>query len=125
MNLSGLKFLRRPSLSVPLLALLIVAGCAFRKAPTPSPLPTFPAVPENAVQELRYLPSGAYDKVAFITIEAEVGPQFLSAWKSARQSAAQKGANAMIILRDTESLQRVGRREVKVRRTVYLAIHRR
>jgi hypothetical protein len=103
---------------------LIVAGCAFRKAPAPAP-PTYPALPESAVQELRQFPSGASDKVEVITIEAEVGAQLLSAMKSVRQSAAQKGANAVVILSDAEFPKKVGKREVKIRRIVYLAIHRR
>ena len=111
-------------LAAALLMQLIVAGCAFRKAPAPPP-PTYPALPESAVQELRQFPSGASDKVEVITIEAEVGAQLLSAMKSVRQSAAQKGANAVVILSDAEFPKKVGKREVKIRRIVYLAIHRR
>ena len=125
MQLSRLKFFQRLRLAVPLLLQLIVAGCASRKAPGPHPPPTYPAVPESAIQEVRQFPSGAYDKLQVITIEAEVGTQLLSAMKSVRQSAAQKGANAIVILKDTEFPQKVDRREVKIRRIVYLAIHRR
>ena len=116
--------LQQLRLAAPLLVQLIVAGCAFRKAPAP-PSPTYPPLPENAVQEVRRFPSGAYDKLEVITIEAEVGAQLLSAIKSVRQSAAQKGANAVIILSDAEFPQKVDKREVKIRRIVYLAIHRR
>ena len=125
MHLSRLKFFWQLRLAAPLLVQLIVAGCAFRKAPAPHPAPTYPAVPESAIQEMRQFPSGAYDKLEVITIEAEVGTQLLSAMKSVRQSAAQKGANAIVILNDTEFSQSVDKRKVKIRRIVYLAIHRR
>ena len=125
MHLSPLKFFRQLRLAAPLLVQLIVAGCAFRKAPAPHPAPTYPAVPESAIQEMRQFPSGAYDKLEVITIEAEVGTQLLSATKSVRQSAAQKGANAIVILNNTEFSQSVDKRKVKIRRIVYLAIHRR
>ena len=69
--------------------------------------------------------SGAYDKLEVATIEAEVGPQLISAMKSVRQSAAQKGANAIVILSDAEFPQKAGKRKLKVRRISYLVIHRR
>jgi hypothetical protein len=125
MHLSRLKFFQQLRLAAPLLVQLTVAGCAFRKAPAPHPPPTYPAVPESAIQEMRQFPAGAYDKLEVITIEAEVGTQLLSAIKSVRQSAAQKGANAIVILNDTEFRQNVDKRKVKIRRIVYLAIHRR
>ena len=125
MHLSRLKFFRQLRLAALLLVQLIVAGCAFRKAPAPHPPPTYPAVPESAIQEMRKFPSGAYDKLEVITIEAEVGTQLLSAMKGVRQSAAQKGANTIVILNDTEFSQNVDKRKVKIRRMVYLAIHRR
>jgi hypothetical protein len=124
-NRSRLKLIKNRSLAIPLLAHLLVAGCAFHKAPAPPPAPTFPAVPESSIQELRQVPPGGYDKVALITVDAEVGPQLLSAMISARQSAAEKGVNAMVIVSDTEFLRKAGKRRVKVRRIVYLAIHRR
>jgi len=124
-QLSRLKFFQQLRLAAPLLVQLIVGGCASRKALGPHPPPTYPAVPESAIQEVRQFPSGAYDKLEVITIEAEVGPQLLSAMKSVRQSAAQKGANAIVILNDTAFPQNVDKREVKIRRIVYLAIHRR
>ena len=119
----SLKF--SPILTVALLALVdfIIAGCAARKAPVPPP--TYPAVPESAIQELRRVPSGGYDKLEVITIEAEVGPQLVSAMKSVRQSAAQKGANAIVMVSDTEFSQKVKRRQLRVRRISYLIIHRR
>ena len=125
MHLSRLKFLQQLRLDAPLLVLLIVAGCAFRKAPAPHPPPTYPPVPASAIQEVRQFPSGAYDKLEVITIEAEVGTQLLSAMKSVRESAAEKGANAIVILNDTEFRQKVDKREVKIRRIVYLAIRHR
>ena len=122
--MSRLKFFQELRLAASLLVQLIVAGCAFRKAPAPHPPPTYPAVPESAIQEVRQFPSGAYDKLEVITIEAEVGTQLLAAMKSVRESAAQKGANAIVILNDTEFRQNVNKREVQIRRIVYLAIHR-
>ena len=123
--MSRLKFFQELRLAASLLVQLIVAGCAFRKAPAPHPPPTYPAAPESAIQEVRQFPSGAYDKLEVITIEAEVGTQLLAAMKSVRESAAQKGANAIVILNDTEFRQNVNKREVQIRRIVYLAIHRR
>jgi uncharacterized protein YbjQ (UPF0145 family) len=82
-------------------------------------------LPESAIQELRQFPSGAYDKLEVITIESEIGAELLSAMKSVRQSAAQKGANAVVILSDAQFSQKVDKRAVKIRRIVYLAIHRR
>ena len=124
MHLSRLKFFQELRLAASLLVQLIVAGCALHKAPAPTP-PTYPALPESAIQEVRQFPSGAYDKLEVITIEAEVGTQLLAAIKSVRESAAQKGANAIVILNDTEFRQNVNKREVQIRRIVYLAIHRR
>lgn len=105
-----------------LAACLIVAGCATRKAPKPPPL-TFPPTQEAVLQELRTLPQGPYDRVAVITVAAEVGDQLVSAIKSARQSAAQKGATALVIVQEKEFLQKVGKRTLRVRRITYLAIH--
>jgi primosomal protein N' len=85
----------------------------------------YPAEPEAALREMRQLPAGPYDRLAIITVAAEVGEQLASAIKSARQSAALKGANALVVLKDTEFLQRVGKRTLRIRRIVYLAIHRR
>jgi hypothetical protein len=122
---SRLKSSQQIRLAVTLLLPLVIVGCAFRKGPAPTPPPTFPPVPESAIQEFRQFPAGAYDKVQIITIEAEVGAQLQSAMTSVRQTAAQKGANAIVILSETEFPQKVNKREVKIRRIVYLAIHRR
>ena len=102
---------------------LIVAGCAARK-PAPPP-PTFPATSVTTLQELRGLPEGSYDRLAIVTVAAEIGEQLATALKSARESAAQKGANALVLLRDIEFRQKVGKRTLRVRRITYLAIHRR
>jgi membrane-bound ClpP family serine protease len=123
-QLYRLKFFQQ-LLAALLLVQFIGAGCAFHKAPAAHPPPTYPAVPESAIQELRRLPPGAYDKLEVITIEAEVGAQLLSAVESVRQSAAQKGANAIVVLNDTEFPRSVDKRKVKIRRIVYLVIHRR
>jgi hypothetical protein len=42
-----------------------------------------------------------------------------------RQSAAQKGANAIVMLSDAEFSQKVERRQLRIRRISYLVIHRR
>ena len=98
-------------------------GCAARK-PAPLP-PTFPATSVSALRELRGLPEGSYDRLAIVTVAAEIGEQLATALKSARESAARKGANALVVLRDTEFQQKVGKRTLRVRRITYLAIHRR
>ncbi len=85
----------------------------------------YPAVPETALRELRSLPQGPYDRLEVITVVAEVGEQLASAIKSARQFAAQKGANALVVLKETEFQQKVGKRSLRVQRITYLAIHRR
>jgi hypothetical protein len=85
----------------------------------------YPAMPETALRELRSLPQGPYDRLEVITVVAEVGEQLASAIKSARQYAAQKGANALVVLKETEFRQKVGKRSLRVQRITYLAIHRR
>jgi hypothetical protein len=102
---------------------LMVAGCAARKPPPPPP--AFPATSVTALQELRGVPEGLYDRLEIVTVAAEIGEQFNSAIQSARESAAQKGANALVLLRDIEFQQKVGKRTLRVRRITYLAIHRR
>jgi hypothetical protein len=101
----------------------MIDGCATRK-PAPPPL-TFPATPVSALRDLSRLPEGSYDRLAIFTVAAEIGEQLASALKSARESAAQKGANALVMLRDVEFRQKVGKRTLRVRRITYLAIHRR
>jgi hypothetical protein len=105
-------------------ASLLIAGCAAHKT-APPPAIVYPATPEAELQELRSLPQGPYDRVEIVTVTAEVGEQLASAIKGARQSAAQKGANALVVLRDTEFRQKIKKRRVNVRRITYLAIHRR
>jgi len=110
-------------LTICLAAAVMVAGCAARK-PAPPP-PTFPATSEAALQELRAPPPRPYDRLLITTVAAEIGEQLASAIKSARESAAQKGANALVLLHDTEFQQKVGKRTLRVRRITYLAIHHR
>jgi hypothetical protein len=105
-----------------LTAVLMIDGCAARK-PAPPP-PTFPATSVSALRELRGLPEGSYDRLAIVTVAAEIGEQLATALKSVRDSAARKGANALVVLRDTEFQQKVGKRRLRVRRITYLAIHR-
>jgi hypothetical protein len=105
-------------------ASLLFAGCAAHKTPPP-PAIVYPATPEAELRELRSLPQGPYDRVEIVTVTAEVGEQLEAAIKAARQSAAQKGANALVVLRDTEFRQKIKKRRVTVRRITYLAIHRR
>ena len=102
-------------------AALLAASCAARK-PLP-PLPVFPPVPENEVRELRYLPSAPYDRLETVTIEAEAGAQYLSALRDARQSAASKGGNAMILVEDKEFRERRKGLQRIVRRTIYWVVH--
>jgi hypothetical protein len=110
-------------LVVCLAAYIMVAGCAARKTP-PAPM-IYPATTESALRELRGLPQGPYDRLQIITVVAQVGEQLASAIRTARQTAAQKGATALVVLQDTEFLQKVGKRALRVRRITYLAIHRR
>jgi hypothetical protein len=112
-------------LAVYLATYLLAAGCAARKTPPPPPSPTYPPAPESALLELRGVPTGQYDRLEIITVEAEVGERLASATKSARESAAQKGATAIVVLQDTEFPQKIGNRRLWVRRITYLAIHRR
>jgi hypothetical protein len=98
-----------------------VAGCAAHKT-APPPQVTYPATSESALRELRRLPQGSYNRLAIITVAAEVGQQLASVIKGARESAAQKGANALVILKEVEFQQRSGPRMLKVRRITYLAI---
>jgi hypothetical protein len=79
----------------------------------------------DRLQELRSLPSGPYDRIEVATVVAETGEQLVTAIKNARESAAAKGANALVILRDVEFKQKVGNRTLLLRRITYLAIHRR
>jgi hypothetical protein len=102
----------------------MLAGCAAHKT-APPPAVIYPATPEAELQELRGLPQGPYDRLEIVTVTAEVGEQLASAMKGARQSAAQKGANALVVLHDTEFWQKIGKQRLKVRRITYLAIHRR
>jgi hypothetical protein len=101
---------------------LIVAGCATHKTAAPPPV-TYPPTSESALREFRGLPQGPFDRLAIITVAGEVGEQLASAIKGARETAAQKGANALVVLKEAEFLQKVGQRTVKVRRITYLAIH--
>jgi hypothetical protein len=101
---------------------LAVAGCAAHKK-APLPPVTYPATSESALRELRGLPEGPYDRLAIITVAGEVGEQLALAIKGAREAAAQKGANAIFVLKEAEYLQKVGRRTLKIRRITYLAIH--
>jgi hypothetical protein len=114
-----------PRLAVFLAVCLIFGGCATRKKPTPPPPPTFPPTSAETLQELRSLPPAPYDRIEVATVVAETGEQLVTAIKSARESAAAKGANALVILRDVEFKQKVGKRTLLLRRITYLAIHRR
>jgi len=100
---------------------LLAASCAARK-PLP-PLPVYPPIPENAVQQLRYLPSKPYDKLQTVTIEGEVGTQYSSALQDARQAAAQKGGNAMILVEDKDFRRTINGQQRIVRRTIYWVVH--
>jgi hypothetical protein len=103
---------------------LMFEACATRK-PAPPPTPTFPPTSAAKLQELRRLPQGPYDRLEIATIVAENGEQLVTAIQNARETAAAKGANALVILRDVEFKQKVGKRTLHLRRITYLAIHRR
>lgn len=110
-------------LATVLVMCFLFAGCATRKA-TPPPAVTYPPTQESALRVLRSLPQGPYARIQTITVAAVVGKQFDSALSSARQTAAQKGSNALVILGDVEFKQRAGKRTLRVRRLTYLAIWR-
>jgi hypothetical protein len=114
----------RLRLTAYLAASLFVAGCAAHKTAPLQPI-TYPATSESALRELRRLPQGSYDRLAVITVAAETGEQLASAIKGARETAAQKGANALVILKEVEFQQKAGPRTLKVRRITYLAIRMR
>jgi hypothetical protein len=103
---------------------LIFGACATRK-PAPPPPPTFPPTSAAALQELRSLPQGPYDRLEIATVVAENGEQLVTAIRNARETAAAKGANALVVMRDVEFKQKVGKRTLRLRRITYLAIHRR
>jgi hypothetical protein len=75
------------------------------------------------VQQLRYLPSTPYDKLETVTIEGEAGTQFSSALQDARQAAAHKGGNAMILVEDKEFRRRINGQQRIVRRAIYWVVH--
>ena len=105
-------------------ACLLAAGCAAHK--NAQPLPTFPPVPVTLLRQLSVLPlRNTYDRVAILTLEAVSGDQITRSISRIRETAAQKGADALVVLRDTEFSQKAGRRRLSIRRITYLAIHRR
>ena len=99
----------------------LLAGCATRKV-QPPPAPVYPPTQESALRVLRTLPRGPYARIQTLTVAAMVGDQFKSAVATVRQLAAQKGANALIILQESEFWQKVGKRRIRVHRIIYLAI---
>ena len=104
-------------------ALLLAGGCATHAKRQPPP--TYPPTPEVELEELRALPRVPFDRLAILTIVAEPGEQLLRSIERVRAIAAEKGANAIVVLQASEYSQKSGRRRVKVRRITYLAIHRR
>jgi hypothetical protein len=103
---------------------LLASGCALHKKE--QPLPTFPPVPLTALRQLPALPPrNSYDRVAILTVEADSGDQLARSINRIRETAAQKGADAIVVLRDVEFSQKSGKRIFAVRRITYLAIHRR
>ena len=124
MRFTPLNHLQCRPLTAWMAASLMLAGCAAHKT-APPPAVTYPATSERALRELSRLPQGSYDKLAIITVAGEVGEQLASAIKGAREAAAQRGANALVILKEVEYRQKVGRRTLKVRRISYLAIRMR
>ena len=104
-----------------LLVLLLLSGCATHTKRQPPP--TYPPAPEAELQELRTLPRSPYDRLAILTVVAEPGEQLERSIERARAIAAEKGANAIVVLQTREYPQKSGRRRVKVWRITYLAIH--
>ena len=103
---------------------LLASGCAHHKKE--QPLPTFPPVPLAALRQLPALPPrNSYDRVAILTVEADSGDQLARSIDRIRETAAQKGADAIVVLRNVEFSQKSGKRTFAVRRITYLAIHRR
>ena len=124
MRFTPLNHLQCQPLAAWLAVYFAVAGCAAHKT-APLPPVTYPATSESALRELRRLPQGSYDRLAVITVAAETGEQLASAIKGAREAAAQKGATALVILKEVEFQQKAGPRTLKVRRITYLAIRMR
>jgi hypothetical protein len=121
---SQLNLFQFSPLATCLAVCLMFDACATRK-PAPPPPPTFPPTSAASLQELRSLPQGQYDRLEIATVVAEKGEQLATAITNARETAAAKGANALVILRDVEFKQKVGKRKLLLRRITYLAIHRR
>jgi hypothetical protein len=104
-------------------AWLLAAGCAVHK--NAQPLPTFPPVPVTSLRQLSVLPPpNTYDRIAILTVVAEPGDQLTRSISRIRETAAQKGADALVVLRDTEFSSKSGNRRLPIRRITYLAIHR-
>ena len=103
------------------MACLLLVGCVTRKAASP-PTPVYPPTLESALRGLRVPPHVPYARIQTITVAAVSGKQFDAAVATARQSAAQKGANALVVLEDRQFWQRVGKGRVRVHRITYLAI---
>jgi hypothetical protein len=100
---------------------LLAASCAARK-PLPPP-PVYPPIPESSVRQLLYLPSTPYDRLATVTIEGEAGKQYSSALQDARQGAARRGGNAMILVEDKEFRRAINGQQRIVRRAIYWVVH--
>jgi hypothetical protein len=81
-------------------------------------------VPEGELEELRALPPLPYARLAILTVVAEPGAQLARSIERVRAIAAQKGANAIVVLQAGDYSQKSGGRRVRVRRITYLAIHR-
>jgi hypothetical protein len=102
--------------------LSLLAGCAAHTKEQPAP--TYPPAPESALEELRAPPPVRYARLALVTVVAEPGNQLARSIQRARELAAQKGANAIVLLRARTIAQRSGKKTVKVIRITYLAIRR-
>ena len=103
--------------------LLLVIGCATHAKKQPPP--SYPPASEAELVELRARPRVPYDRLAILTIVAESGEQLARSIERARAIAAQKGANAIVVLQSSHYLQKSGRQKITVWRITYLAIHRR
>ena len=113
-------FSRGPKAAVIVAAVHLCTACATRKPP-PAP-PVYPPTSESSVKQLAYLPSVHYYSLETVTIEAEPGNQYAAALKEAREGAASKGANAMVLMQDKEFPQKVNHHLKTIRRTVFQVV---
>ncbi|MBV9673758.1 MAG: hypothetical protein JO076_13175 [Verrucomicrobia bacterium] len=103
---------------------VIVSGCVFRKHVEPPPPPTYPPVPVESVQFLSQAPRSYY-RLATITVQQDARKPVEQTAISAREIAAQKGANAMFAtINRYITIHNGDGRRIGVRLVTYVAIIR-